>query len=83
MNNATPHGVALFLVMIYLFRVDPFKELPDFTAKPPAQPLGKNAVFAIISVDYQWIILYNDLHLPLGNGKVSESSDKLLALVKC
>ena len=50
MNNATPHGVALFLVMIYLFRVDPFKELPDFTAKPPAQPLGKNAVFAIISL---------------------------------
>ena len=53
MNSATPHGVALFLVVIYLFRVDPFKELPDFTAKPPAQPLGKNAIFAIISVDYQ------------------------------
>ena len=31
-------------------------------------PLGKNVLFATNPIDYQCTTLYNDLHLPPGNG---------------
>ena len=46
-------------------------------------PLGKNVLFATNPIDYQRTTPYNDLHLPPGNGEVSESNDKLLGLAKC
>ena len=31
-------------------------------------PLGKKAFYTADIIDFQYLILYNDLHLPLGNG---------------
>jgi hypothetical protein len=39
-------------------------------------PWQKGPFFATNPIDYQRTTPYNDLHLPPGNGKVSESNDK-------
>lgn len=42
-----------------------------FYAKPPGNPLAKNAFLALYTADYQCISPYNDLRLPLGIGSAS------------
>ena len=47
-------------------RIDKSTVTDNFYAK---LPLGRNALFVAITVDYQHTTPYNDLHLPPGNGE--------------
>ena len=46
-------------------------------ASPPDTPLAKNAISTTIRIDYQQIVPYNDLHLPLGNGAAKREQSQI------
>ena len=55
-------------------RIDKSTVTDNFYAK---LPLGRNALFVAITVDYQHTTPYDDLRLPLGNGAAKREQSQI------